>query len=66
MSETQLAYTINEFCAAVRISRGTFYALPESERPREMRVGVKRILISRTAAEEWVASREKRGQFAAA
>jgi len=63
LDATRLAFSINEFCAAIRISRATYYNLPE--RPREMRVGPRRILISRQAAEEWIAAREGRSTPAA-
>jgi excisionase family DNA binding protein len=66
MDATRLAFSISEFCAAVGISRTTFYALPANERPREMRVGPKRVLISRQAAEDWIATREGRNAPVAA
>jgi excisionase family DNA binding protein len=59
MVETpRLAFSINEFCAAVRISRATYYTLSAAERPREMRVGPRRVLISKQAVDEWIAARE--------
>ena len=53
------AYTIDEFCAAHRISRRKFYDLEERGiGPRLMRIGSK-ILISIEAAAAWRAEREK-------
>jgi predicted DNA-binding transcriptional regulator AlpA len=57
---TRLAFSIGEFCAAVGISRATYYTLPPDQRPREMHVGARRVLISRQAADEWIAAREGR------
>jgi hypothetical protein len=52
------AYTIDEFCAAHRISRRKFYELEEEGTgPRLMRVGSK-VLISIEAAAAWRAERE--------
>jgi predicted DNA-binding transcriptional regulator AlpA len=49
-----LGYTIEEFCAAVGISRSCYYALPPDQRPFEKRIGPRRIIISRQAADEWM------------
>lgn len=46
------AYSIVEFCAAHGISRASFYKLPESQRPRIMRVLHKQ-LITEEAAADW-------------
>ena len=46
------SYTITEFCRAHRISRASFYNLPEADRPATMRVGGK-VLISGEAARAW-------------
>jgi predicted DNA-binding transcriptional regulator AlpA len=47
------AQTVEEFCQAHRISRGTFYNLLKDERgPRVMKVGA-RTLISVEAAADW-------------
>jgi hypothetical protein len=52
------AYTIDEFCAAHRLSRRKFYDLQEHGiGPRLMRVGSK-VLISIEAAAAWRAERE--------
>lgn len=49
----RVAYSISEFCQAAGISRSMFYALPADQRPREMRVG-KRRLIPASAVNEWL------------
>jgi hypothetical protein len=52
------AYSIDEFCAAHRISRRKFYDLQEQGLgPRLMRIGSK-VLISIEAATRWRAERE--------
>jgi predicted DNA-binding transcriptional regulator AlpA len=54
-----VAYSINEFCAAHRISRTTFYELMRNgEAPRTYRVGA-RTYISRDAACDWQRQREQ-------
>jgi excisionase family DNA binding protein len=65
LDATRLAFSISEFCAAIGISRTTYYELPEVERPRTMPVGPKRVLISRKAVDEWIAAREGRSTSAA-
>jgi len=58
----QLSYTIVEWCAARRISRGSFYKLKEQGiAPRFACVGTK-IIISDEADREWMAAREKAQQ----
>jgi predicted DNA-binding transcriptional regulator AlpA len=57
---TRLAFSIAEFCAAIGISIASYYNLPEDQRPREMKVGARRILISRQAVDEWITAREGR------
>ena len=53
----QLAYTINQFCAAVGISRRTLYTLWEhNQGPPRVAVG-KRVLIPRQGAEAWLRDR---------
>lgn len=55
----KLAFTIPEFCAAVKVSRGTFYALDaEGRAPSTFNAGRRR-LISVDAARAWVAERER-------
>jgi len=53
------ALSINEFCAAVGISPGT-YARMKRERwgPREMRIG-KKVGISQQALADWIIEREQ-------
>jgi predicted DNA-binding transcriptional regulator AlpA len=47
------AHTVEEFCRAHRISRGTFYNLRKDDRgPRVMKVG-SRTLVSTEAAADW-------------
>ena len=65
LDATRLAFSISEFCTAVGISIASYYNLPDDQRPREMRVGARRILISRQAAEDWIAAREGRSAPAA-
>lgn len=53
------AFTIEEFCKAHRISRGTYFNLQaRGEGPTVMRLG-KRVVISREAAARWRREREK-------
>ena len=47
------AYTIREFCARHRMSVSFYYTLPSEMRPREMRVGKKKVLITSEADAEW-------------
>ena len=56
-SPGQLAFTINQFCAAVGISRRTLYTLWEhNQGPPRVAVG-KRVLIPRQGAEAWLRDR---------
>jgi predicted DNA-binding transcriptional regulator AlpA len=49
----RLAYSVDEFCLAVGISRWTYYKMKkEGTGPREMRIG-DRSFISIEAAREW-------------
>jgi hypothetical protein len=62
MTDTPLAdraaYTIDEFCAAHRLSRRKFYDLQEHGiGPRLMRIGSK-VLVSVESAAAWRAERE--------
>lgn len=58
--------TINEFCAAHRISRGGFYLLQRNgEAPPTFKIG-RAVRISEVAAREWVAAREAASQGAVA
>ena len=51
--------TVEEFCQAHRISRGTFYNLLKEDRgPRVMKVGA-RTLVSTEAAADWRRRMEK-------
>ena len=53
-SPGQLAFTINQFCTAVGISRRTLYTLWErNQGPPRVAVG-KRVLIPRQGAEAWL------------
>jgi hypothetical protein len=52
-------HDIESFCAANRISVGTYFNLKKQGKgPREMRVG-KRVLISPEAEADWRRAREK-------
>ena len=52
------AYTVNEFCAAHRISVALYYKLKlQGLAPRETRV-LSRVIISMEAAAEWRRARE--------
>ncbi len=50
----QLAYTINQFCTAVGISRRTLYTLWERNQGPPRRYVGKRVLIPRQEAEKWL------------
>ena len=55
----KLAFSIPEFCAAVKVSRTTFYALEaEGKAPVTFNAGRRR-LISVDAARVWVSDRER-------
>jgi hypothetical protein len=55
------AHTVEEFCQAHRISRGTFYNLLKDDRgPRVMKVGA-RTLVSNEAAADWRRRMESEG-----
>ena len=43
MDQETLAYTIPDFCKAHHLSRSYYYTLPPEMRPREMRLGRKRL-----------------------
>lgn len=58
----RICFTIKEFCETVRISRSCYYALPVADRPKETRVGPKRIVITRAAVMEWLSTREGRNK----
>jgi excisionase family DNA binding protein len=49
----RLAFNISEFCEAVGISRGFFYALPEHQKPRMVKFG-SRYLIPVDAVKAWL------------
>jgi hypothetical protein len=56
------AYTIDEWCAAHRLSRRKYYDLVEQGiSPRIMRIGT-RVLVSVEAAAAWRAEREAAAQ----
>jgi hypothetical protein len=56
--QSRVAYTVNEFCDAHRVSRGKLYQLwAEGTGPKFINVGVKRI-ISFEAAAAWRAKME--------
>ena len=57
---TQMAYTIDEFCEAHKISRSLFYKLPECDRPKVVRLGRRRI-ITMEAAADWRERLERQG-----
>ena len=49
-----MAYTIDEFCTAHRISKATLYGLREQGRgPDVIRTGDRGLIISREAAQQW-------------
>ena len=52
------AYSLNQFCAMHNFSRAAWYNLPADQRPRTMKVG-HRLLISRSAADDWRKEREQ-------
>jgi hypothetical protein len=57
----QLAYTVNEFCQAFRISERHYFNLRDANKgPKEFRVG-RRVLISVESAQAWVKARELEG-----
>lgn len=63
---TTLAFTIDEFCHAHRISRAHFYNLQkDGTAPRTMRLG-SRVLISAESAADWRREREADSQKSAA
>jgi excisionase family DNA binding protein len=49
----RLAYSINEFCRMVGVSRTYFYELPEAQKPRTIKRG-RRVFIPADAAREWL------------
>lgn len=56
----KVAYTINEFCALNHIGRTHHYALQASrDGPVELRVGPRKVLITRRGAEAWELRFEK-------
>lgn len=57
-ADSRLSYSIEEFCAATRISRRTFYSLMEKGNgPKTITVGRRR-LVSVEAAQAWLRNRE--------
>lgn len=58
MNSEPEARGIDDWCKAHGISRAMFYKLPESERPRVMLVGTRR-LISKEASADWRRQREE-------
>jgi excisionase family DNA binding protein len=48
----KLAYSIDEFCALVDISRSYFYKMPADKRPHEVRKGKRRV-IPADAVKTW-------------
>lgn len=49
----RLAYSIEEFCRQIGVSRTYWYELPETEKPRSVKRG-RRVLIPAEAAREWL------------
>lgn len=47
----RLAYSISEFCDACGISRSHFYSLSADQRPREVRIGGRRLIPADAARE---------------
>jgi len=62
----RVSWTIDEFCASVRISRSTYEkAKREGWGPRELVLGGTGIRITDVARAEWIASRERAAAVAA-
>jgi hypothetical protein len=59
------SFTLDEWCARRRVSRSSFYKMPESLRPRTHNAGVK-VLVSAEADEEWLRERESESANSAA
>jgi predicted DNA-binding transcriptional regulator AlpA len=60
-----MMFSVQEFCHAHRISRGTFYKLLSAGRgPRAIKIGT-RTLITTEAAEEWRRRMEREAAIAA-
>jgi excisionase family DNA binding protein len=53
----RLAYSINEFCKMVGVSRTYFYELPDTDKPRIVKRG-RRVFIPADAAREWLSPSE--------
>lgn len=52
------AYTVSEFCDAMRISKAQYYELKKQHKgPKEAHVGG-RVIIPVAAADEWLADRQ--------
>ena len=63
----RVAWTIDEFCASVGISRSTYEkATRQGWGPRQMALGGSGIRITDEARTEWIASREERAATVAA
>ncbi|MFT4063194.1 hypothetical protein [Paraburkholderia sp.] len=64
--ENQDAFTVAEFCAAVRISKVTYYALKKrGEGPDEMHIGRRRV-ITAESKHKWETRMTKRAAEAEA
>lgn len=64
--DSKCVFSIQEFCIAHGISRGTFYnELKAGRGPRLMRVG-SRVMVSAEAAQEWRRAMEENAEKEAA
>jgi hypothetical protein len=63
-TQSPIAFTVREFCKAHRISPAFYYALKRAGLgPREMEVGVRRIITGEAAA-DWRHDREQQSDAA--
>ena len=49
----RLAYSIDEFCRLVGVSRAFWYQMPEADKPRSVKRG-QRVLIPADVVKEWL------------
>jgi hypothetical protein len=64
----RLAYSVAEFCASINISLATYAKMKQAgQGPREAKVwdGCEKVIITHTAAAEWIAARDRAAQEAA-
>ncbi len=53
----RLAYSVDEFCESVGVSRSFYYAMSDAEKPRSIKRG-RRIIIPADAVKAWLAGGE--------